>query len=464
MSESQQDLCKKMKIIHDVIHGYISLTYFATLIIDTKYFQRLRKLKQLGTCVWVFPTGTHTRFEHSIGTYYVADQLLERIVTSTDPQSIDQYLNDIDELNNYYERIYQSQVHTLDEYVCELIKIAALCHDLGHGPLSHVFDDVLLPAVGKADHPCATHEERSGLLLELLIKNNKILSNIIHDNEIKFMKNLINPNPNIHKGFIYQIVSNSLTGLDVDKFDYLARDIYMLNFQALIDSTRLVKHIKIIDNNIVYPEQSIDDIYNIFQTRFRLHKQVYCHKVVISVQFIIVELLILLDDILHISDSITDMDKFCELTDEYIFESLKVIGKFTSNLTETQFKNYKKAIELVNKLDMRKLYTTVSSRVLQEKIDITKLLSDMSLPDSDDIIVFQNKIGFVSGNKPNPFDSILVYSTKNTKISDKYMEKMEVMSLLLPKSYQEYLVMIFYKDKDNKSRIKELKELFKSLA
>jgi len=454
-------ICQHIKKFHDCIHGYIDLTVFAIKIIDTNFFQRLRKLRQLGVCSYVYPTGIHTRFEHSIGTYHLADELLKTIVTTTDPKSIDNYLSNISELKSYYTRTYNNQVHTLDMYVCELIKIAALCHDIGHGPFSHVFDDVFITDLGKENEYCATHEQRSGVIIRTIIENDQVLSKIITPDEITFIQNLINPSKE-HTGFIYQIVSNTLNSLDVDKFDYLTRDVYMLNFQAKIDPSRLVRHIQVIDNNIVYPEQSIDDIYNIFQTRFRLHKHVYCHKAVIAVQFLIVKLMKLLDDILKISDSISDMSKFCLLTDEYIFESVKVIDKFRDNLSHLQKKNIDSALEILNDLENRELYAVVCNLVSSTKININELL--MNIPDKDNLVVFQTKIGFVSGNKPNPLDFIFVYKTKDsTKISGKleaFKKDKNNVTGLLPNIYQEYIATIYYTDKTNVDRINELKKIF----
>lgn len=459
------DLCRHVKTMHDSIHGYIRLSVFAIKIIDTKMFQRLRKLKQLGTCNYVYPNAVHTRFEHSIGTYHVASELLDTIVNWGDA-SIYQCLKGIPELQHYYQTVYENKIHPLDIYICELVKIAALCHDIGHGPFSHVFDDVFLPEMGKKNNYCSTHEERSGVILEMLIKNDKDLCNIINDNEIMFMKNLINPK-NEHTGFIYQIVSNPITGLDVDKFDYLTRDVYMLDFQAKIDPCRLVKQIRVIDNKIVYPEQTTDDIYNLFQTRYRLHKQVYCHKAVISAQFFIVEIMKLLDDILKISESITDMNKFSCLTDEYILESINIIDNLKGHrniLTDEQYNNLIKAKKIINNLEKRNLYTVICSIISSKPIDYKKYLD--TLDDKNNIIVFHNKVGFVSGDKPNPFDSIYVYKTKDSsKISGKitiFKKDKNDITILMPKLYQEYIITFYYTNKKDMSRIQHLKEYFEN--
>ena len=454
------DLCKNIKIIRDIIHGNISISVFAISLIDTKSFQRLRHLRQLGTCYFVFPNAVHTRFEHSIGTYYIAGKLLNTINNTTNITSISSYLKCIPELNNYYDRMYSKLLFPLDNYVCELVKIAALCHDIGHGPFSHVFDDHFIPLTNKSNSKYATHEERSGLILETLIKNNFYLNGLIHDDEIQFIKNLINPQKE-HTGFIYQIVSNYLNGLDVDKFDYLVRDIQMINFDAKVNFSRLTDHILVIDNNIVYSEQSVDDIFNLFHTRYRLHKQIYCHKAVIAVQFIIVELLSLLNNILNISDSIDNINSFDNLTDDYIIESIKVINTFKSFLSAEQYANFEKAQILIDNLEKRNLYTVIFSTITNKKINLTEIIPFEYI---NDILVLQNKIGFVSGSKPNPFDAIFVYKTKDaTKIAGNisaFKKDKDDITSLMPKLYQEYVITIYYKHKHNLHIINKLKDYF----
>jgi deoxynucleoside triphosphate triphosphohydrolase SAMHD1 len=104
------------KIINDNIHGCIQMPPTCIKIIDTSEFQRLRDIKQLGTCSYVFPTATHTRFEHSLGVAHLAKNLL-KYIKSNQPE-LD--ISDQDILN---------------------VMVAGLCHDLGHCILSHVFDN-----------------------------------------------------------------------------------------------------------------------------------------------------------------------------------------------------------------------------------------------------------------------------------------------------------------------------------
>ena len=117
--------------IYDIIHGNIVIDDIAKRIIDTEEFQRLRNIKQLGCCNFVFPGAVHTRFEHSIGVYHLAKKYIDLL-----------------NVNNQY--------FTKREREC--ISVAGLIHDIGHGPYSHLFDD-LFPTD-------KNHEYRSGELFK----------------------------------------------------------------------------------------------------------------------------------------------------------------------------------------------------------------------------------------------------------------------------------------------------------
>ena len=186
------------KIIFDPIHGIIDLDPICIKIIDTPEFQRLRFIKQLGPVFYVFPSANHTRFEHSIGVCHLAGEMIH----SLKEKQPDLQITDQDIQN---------------------IKIAGLCHDLGHGPFSHSFDNYILDK----SNPYRNHEYRSCTILQHIIK--KYTLDLDSENLLK-IKDLIYPNGsyNLNKKFLYQIVANDKNGIDVDKFDYLKRDTYYL--------------------------------------------------------------------------------------------------------------------------------------------------------------------------------------------------------------------------------------------
>ena len=105
--------------IFDNIHGYIELDPIASAIVDTHVFQRLRNIHQTGVLYMVFPTATHSRFEHSVGTYHLANCMIKSIMTK------------------------QPDLKITDEIVM-LVSVAGSCHDLGHLLFSHLFDDYFL--------------------------------------------------------------------------------------------------------------------------------------------------------------------------------------------------------------------------------------------------------------------------------------------------------------------------------
>lgn len=434
------DILKHTKELYDPVHeSYIKLTYLANLIIDTPQFQKLRYLHQLGTCHFVFPSANHTRFEHSIGTYYLAGRVLDSIKNNSDPLVINSCLKEIPELKKYFA----NRTIALDPYICELIKIAGLCHDIGHGPFSHVFDDVFLKNVSNAKSPLELHEVRSESIIKYIIKNNEILKNVIMHDQIEFILSLINPAKS-NCGFIYQIVSNSFNSIDVDKFDYLCRDTHYLGLKYSIDSNRLIEDMKVIDNKICFPDKIQYEVVSLFKTRYRLHKQIYCHKAVLSIQFMINDIMILLNDIIGIYDSIKDPVKFTDLTEDYILTYLKILYKNINYYDDPTKDKIREAYKIWDRINRRDLYKLVYLVVAKKQLDLKQITEGIDLTK---MVVHKTKIGFVSGSKDNPLDHVYYYNKNNSTVCSK--EATEHMSFLVPKIYQECIHMFFLKNKND---------------
>lgn len=305
----------KVSIFNDPIHGNIQMSGLCLRIIDTKQFQRLRELKQLGLCDFVFPGATHTRFSHSIGVAHFAERVIRTLMQN------------------------QPELHVTEaDLLC--VKVAGLCHDLGHGPFSHVFDGVFMHKARPNDH--WRHEDWSVSIFEHLLEENGIdLTNYgLTDIDRIFITEIIRGTKNKdrigrtrEKFFLYDIVNNSRSGLDVDKLDYFQRDIRHTNvdatyndFQRFVEFGRVMRAEPIIPTHsqgvtsashntnghfshlfpgshmksdhspdslddseymICYPEKMVNEAVQLFALRFQLHQKVYTHRTVKKVEYMV---------------------------------------------------------------------------------------------------------------------------------------------------------------------------------
>lgn len=244
---------KKYKILNDPIYGHVQIGKDVWNVIDTEEFSRLRDLKQLGTLYYVFPGASHNRFEHSIGVSHLSREWINKLIES-------------------------SKGLEITEREKFLIEIAGLCHDLGHGPFSHVFDNLFIRKA--LPQESWEHEEASVMMLKYMIEENNL---DFDKNDIQFLENVIAPHKipsyDSDRVFLYQIVANYQNSIDVDKFDYIQRDSHGLGLRFSFDHERLMKFSKVIDGQICFHAKEAYNLYEIFHTRYSLHKQIYSHRV-----------------------------------------------------------------------------------------------------------------------------------------------------------------------------------------
>lgn len=397
---SKQKKTIKTKIINDSIHGPIKISSLARSIIDTEWFQRLRHISQLGLCSLVFPSASHSRFAHSLGTYHTTDLYLQSLIKNSDKKHLNKCISEIPELKSQKRK-------GLTKHVCELIKIAGLCHDLGHSFFSHVFDDMII----KSDAKEAKHEYRSQIIFEKIITENKIP---ITKYEIKFIQDLINPRKEC-VGFVYQIISNCI---DTDKRDYIPRDIHAIGQNFGFNPKLLYDYAKVIDNTICFLSQFAYEIQSLFNARYKLHKQIYCHPKILSLEFMVRDLIELIDKDNKIRDSIFNLDSFVKMTDDRLWTMFADI-KESEN---------KEAYNLYQNIMTRKLYKFAgkTSHVItlgeHIKTCMTLNLEEISKGylTKNDYVVHSNIIGYISGSdKKNPLDSIYIYSRKEPNLKFK---------------------------------------------
>jgi HD superfamily phosphohydrolase len=406
-------------LIYDSIHGYIKLNQLATSIVDTPVFQRLRNIHQTGVLYLVFPTANHNRFEHSIGTYYLARKIIEKIAAK------------------------QSELNITAEII-DLVSIAGLCHDLGHMLFSHLFDDLFLPSLPNYEEikqsKNIVHENRSIFLLNYMVEKYNI---DLNKDQIKVIGDLINtktaeyskwkPQYQIGK-WIFQIISNPKNSIDVDKFDYLVRDTRAAGLKLGFDYNRIIEDAKVIDNNICYSLQCSEDIYHMFFIRYRLHRQIYNHKTVKAIEILIIELLNEFEKEYKISEYILDPEKMIELVDFFIWQP----------------KN-QKIKELINDIQQRKL-----PKLVYQDISINK--SEIVLPfDPSTFKIIEFKVGYINGPS-NPLNNINFYNLNNGKLVSK--NKVSDFSLLINQKYQEHFLRVYCTDL---SLVDKFKEYFLNL-
>lgn len=235
----------KKKILNDPVYGFINIPNELIFdIIEHHYFQRLRRIKQLGLTDFVYPGALHTRFHHALG----AMHLMSRALISMRGKDID--ISD-------------------KEYEASLIAI--LLHDLGHGPFSHTLEFSLFKDV--------RHEQVSLWMMERL--NNQFNGQL--GLAIKIFKD------EYDRPFFHQLVSSQL---DIDRLDYLKRDSFFTGVQeGSIGSERIIKMLNVSNGNLVVEEKGIYSIENFLSARRLMYWQVYLHKVAVSAEVMLIELI-----------------------------------------------------------------------------------------------------------------------------------------------------------------------------
>ncbi len=247
------------KKINCPLYGFISITPRMRCIIDTPEFKRLHNLRQLGLTYLIYPSANHTWFEHSLGVSHLA-----KILTTSLQKN-------------------QPELGITDNEI-ELIQIAGLIHDIGHGPFSHLYDYKFSP-----DY----HHEKRGqnILCEMVGKYNLPFT----QKEINFIIDCIEPPSNEEKNFKYQIVNNKVNSIDVDKIDYIQRDNYHLGFGLNEKYLRLIHDCRVVqfEGSLVlgWPNKLEDEVLSLFASRYRLHKKVYNHHTVKAAEYSLTNIL-----------------------------------------------------------------------------------------------------------------------------------------------------------------------------
>ncbi len=235
----------KKKILNDPLYGFINIANKLIYdIFEHTYFQRLRRIKQLGMTHLVYPSAVHSRFSHAIGATHLMHEALN---------------------------VLRNKNVDISDEEFDSALLAILLHDIGHGPFSHALEYSIVQNV--------SHEKISILFMEKL--------NIEFDGKLSMAISIFKGE--YHKHFLHQLVSSQL---DVDRMDYLLRDSFFTGVtEGVIGTQRIIKMLDVVDDNIVVEHKGIYSIESFLHSRRIMYWQVYLHKTVLVAEHLLMNIL-----------------------------------------------------------------------------------------------------------------------------------------------------------------------------
>lgn len=299
--------------IKDPIHGYIYITEKQKEIIDSYPVQRLRRLRQLAGAEYVYPGANHTRFEHCLGVMHLAERVVKNPTISL----------------------------CINEEEAEMVKIAALLHDVGHGSFSHVFEHLLIKELDK------THED--------------ITSWIITKSELKDLLNKLGYKPEavghlavgrLHKpkkAFLDQIISSAV---DVDKLDFIVRDTHHTGAEyGYIDIFRIIHALDVLEENLAVDLGALSALESLIIARIESFKSIYFHRVGRAAQIMLAMAMEKANEELGLT-SFKTPEEYLAMDDYTVWTALK---------------NCKKSSEIIRNLERRIMVKCAYERTFYEK-------------------------------------------------------------------------------------------------
>jgi HD superfamily phosphohydrolase len=288
---------KKNKIINDPIYGFITLESGIIFdIIEHPFFQRLRRITQLGLSYLVYPGAYHTRFHHALGCMFLMEKAIIQIKNKGNEISFDEE---------------------------EALKVAILLHDVGHGPFSHTLENSIVKNI--------SHEDLSSLFMEKLNKE--------FDGKLSLAIQIFNNK--YSKKFLHQLVSSQL---DMDRLDYLKRDSFFTGVtEGNIGTERIINMLDVVNDQLVIEEKGIYSIEKFLVARRLMYWQVYLHKTVISAENTLIKILKRATQLIQ------------NETDIFSSSALKIFLK--NNYTVDNFKENDVILNTFSKLDDHDIYS-----------------------------------------------------------------------------------------------------------
>jgi len=322
------------KHIYDSIHGYIGITRQELAVINNPIFQRLHNIRHLGTAFLVYPGATHTRFAHSLGTMFVMNKVAEKLATLG---------------------------HISSEEEIQILRMAALLHDIGHFPFSHALE---IPIMKRSSDGKKTHESFS----EHLIRNSKL----------KDAFETIKPEE------VASIIAKKYTGnnyysllissdLDVDRFDYLLRDSHETGVSyGNFDVDRLIQTMLINEDEefLAVEDKGRQSLEQFLMARYHMYQTVYYHKTNIGFRLLLEKIydMLMEEGIAHNYDDLLKLsleDTF-NFNDHYVWNLMNnpdIKGILKELIMRFKYRNRIKMIKEITAISIARLKTPEYSKL-----------------------------------------------------------------------------------------------------
>ena len=304
--------------IVDPIHDFIRVYDHELKIIDSSIFQRLRRIRQLSGAHLTYPAAQHTRFEHSLGVMHIASQAGQAL----------------------------NEKGILKSDDIEVLRLAGLLHDIGHGPFSHIFEEII-------QQKRFSHEDFGK---EIILKSEIGDSLSTNGYDKKLITKVAFGDSKLQ--YMNEIISGSLSA---DIMDYLLRDGYFTGAEhAQIDHKRITQSLDVHQKKLALERSALYSFESMMHSRYQMFKAVYFHKTVRAAEVMLLEALRLSDD--EFGFTSFNINEYVKLTDEYVLS--KLISSKSSKL--------KRARQFAEDYQNRKLLKCVFERILTSRTNLGK--------------------------------------------------------------------------------------------
>jgi len=446
-------------VITDPIYGEIKITPIEKVFIDSEPVQRLRRLSQVGSVYYVYPSATHTRFSHAIGTMYLAG-------------------------------IYGAYLFPNDYRTIQILRLAGLLHDIAHGPFSHQFDAGVLSRhgikLGHDDYRLRIIEEVFPEAIKQTLSQSDEQTRAEFENALQtlgmsldeLLKEIINIFDVTNKyGKFNQLLFSIVQGpLGADRLDFLQRDVYFTGIKGVgvVDYERIIGNSAIVDGKLVYNVKIMNTIEATLFVRYAMYRDVYFHRASRAASRMMEDLMSALDELGIFEDYISDPWKYLELDDNSIFTLTDLATRLYPNdlTTEyvqrlaTQLKNrqlIKTVVEIqefYSLSDLKRKSLVDIKEVLRQKARAIKdrlaqILDGMGFENSADKLI-DDVSSYITIFDPAEFTSNNVFIQNGDKIMDINEIMSEYGSIML-KPGRIYFLRVFTDDEEIRTALYENK-------